>query len=263
MKKENGFTLVEIIGVITIIAIISLIALPPIINQITKKKSDMSATLTKTVEAATNLYIDSHKDLISGYSKYCIKLGDLVDGNYLDKSIYTYNNNQYTADSYVSVTVSGNGNTYDIVSSCEQAYAYIKDATIVYYNPVTGAKLMSLRELKTILGLASTSTAKYGYLNSSLATTNGVSNDAYAWLYNYTNSCTDYGCNVATSGTYGYWLDNSDVVSDLDAYAVLYDGTYDCLTYNVSYSFYGGNINRAGGNKGGIRPVITISKTSL
>ena len=71
----------------------------------------------------------------------------------------------------------------------------------------------------------------------------------YAWLFDYTNACTSYGCNKADSSTWGYWTntpykDNS---------------TYAWLVYVSGYLS-----NDSVTNTGlGIRPVITISKSNI
>ena len=71
----------------------------------------------------------------------------------------------------------------------------------------------------------------------------------YAWLFDYTNECTNYGCNVSDSSNWGYWTsipykDNS---------------TYAWHVYRVGslYNYY--VFDKAIG----VRPVITISKSNI
>ena len=66
----------------------------------------------------------------------------------------------------------------------------------------------------------------------------------YEWLFDYTYSCTSYGCNIDDSSTWGYWTSISKNSSN--AWNVSRNGNlYDYEISNTSF---------------GIRPVITVSK---
>ena len=71
----------------------------------------------------------------------------------------------------------------------------------------------------------------------------------YAWLFDYTNGCTSYGCNKADSSTWGYWTSIPLKDNSIYAWRVSRDGylEYDRVT----------------GTDRGIRPVITISKSNI
>ena len=122
------------------------------------------------------------------------------------------------------------------------------------WNSSLKAKLITADEVAKITGNTSfngaTSTSdSWFYLDSSnqtqTAKTQGTSK--YAWLFDYTNECTNGGCNIEDSSTLGYWtstpvLGNNNYVWLIDRFGTLH-GT------NVSYS-----------DRLGVRPVITISK---
>ena len=71
----------------------------------------------------------------------------------------------------------------------------------------------------------------------------------YAWLFDYTYECTNYGCNTSDLSTWGYWTSTS---------------YKDNLTYvwrvNGSGLLSGDIVTNAGF---GVRPVITISKSNI
>ena len=71
----------------------------------------------------------------------------------------------------------------------------------------------------------------------------------YAWLFDYTAECTSHGCNKADSSTIGYWTSTSYKDNSTYAWHVDRDGTLS--HYIVAYA------------GGGIRPVITISKSNI
>ena len=69
----------------------------------------------------------------------------------------------------------------------------------------------------------------------------------YAWLFDYTNNCISYGCNIEDSSSYGYWTGTSVFNSDSRVWYIVRNGYMNYLDAKH-------DDNR------GIRPVITISK---
>ena len=72
----------------------------------------------------------------------------------------------------------------------------------------------------------------------------------YAWLFDYTYECTNYGCNKADSSTWGYWTSTTKTGTTDAAWGVSRSG--DLNSFGVVTSTYLG-----------IRPVITISKSNI
>ena len=70
----------------------------------------------------------------------------------------------------------------------------------------------------------------------------------YAWLFDYTNGCTSYGCNVSDSSTWGYWT-STQYVNSIHVWFVARNGRLD--------------VNSATSTGHGVRPVITISKSNI
>ena len=64
----------------------------------------------------------------------------------------------------------------------------------------------------------------------------------YAWLFDYTYECTNYGCNTSDLSTWGYWTSTS--------------------SWHVSRFGHLSNTN-ANYADSGVRPVITISKSNI
>lgn len=119
--KKNGFTLVEMIGVITLLALLTVFALPSIINQVNKKKETMKEALKQTIIAASRIYVDNNKSLFVDKTKtYCISLQKMVDLDYLDDSLFTTNNSGYKNTDMVKFNYTTHDYTFDIVSSCTE-----------------------------------------------------------------------------------------------------------------------------------------------
>ena len=116
------------------------------------------------------------------------------------------------------------------------------------------ARLISAQDVAKITGHPTfdekTSTERF-FLDSNNLTQVAKSQGAskYAWLYDYTDSCVNNGCNVATAGIIGYW--SSTAVATVSSVAWYVSAGGDLVHVN------GVNETRYFG----VRPVITISKT--
>jgi prepilin-type N-terminal cleavage/methylation domain-containing protein len=123
------------------------------------------------------------------------------------------------------------------------------------------ARLITASEIATITGNASFNelTSPYTgwfYLDSNnhtqTATTTGASN--YAWLYGYTDHCTNYGCSVSeSSGVYtaGYWTATAIFGDTTTAWCVRNYGDLGLYSSVDKTDYFG------------LRPVITIAKSNL
>ena len=115
------------------------------------------------------------------------------------------------------------------------------------------ARLITANEIAKITGNTSfdekTSTDdKWFYLDSNNQTpvANSTNKSKYAWLYDYTKECKQYGCNIEDSSTYGYWT-STPVAGRTDyAWYVYRNGSLN--NNSTSYTIQG------------LRPVITVSK---
>ena len=87
--------------------------------------------------------------------------------------------------------------------------------------------------------------------NNQTRTSTSQGESKYFWLFDYTNGCTSYGCNIENLNTYGYWTSPTL-------------GT-DGSVSNVWFVYRGGYLHRryASITGIGIRPVITISKSII
>ncbi len=85
MKKENGFTLVELLGVITIIGILAIITIPKVTQYVGKAKNTYYDQTIKNIETATNEYLMDYTDKIpdteGGYTEILLKT--LMDEKYI------------------------------------------------------------------------------------------------------------------------------------------------------------------------------------
>ena len=117
------------------------------------------------------------------------------------------------------------------------------------------ARLITANEIAKITGNTGWGTNITGYpwfyfdSNNQTQIANSTNKSKYAWLFDYTNECTNYGCNKSDSSTWGYWTSTSYKDNSISAWHVYRGGTLN--NNSVANTVYG------------IRPVITISKSNV
>ena len=147
-------------------------------------------------------------------------------------------------------------NTTGVIFSWYESEGQITTDTVNWVSNI-GVRLITAEEVAEISNNTSwTSTSDWYCLDTNQQDSTNYCSKAqgtskYAWLFDYTYSCTFYGCNVDDTiyrDNKGYWT--SSLKDSTFARSVHRTGTLD---YNeaASYSYYG------------IRPVITISKSIL
>ena len=90
----------------------------------------------------------------------------------------------------------------------------------------------------------------YFHTNSNSPYIGAAGTNKYAWLFDNTRNCTQYGCNVADPSTYAYWTNTANSGDSNYAWFVFNDGSL----YNFSLT---------NAVDLGVRPVVTISKSII
>ena len=121
------------------------------------------------------------------------------------------------------------------------------------WESTLNARLITAGEIATITGNTefdedTTTSSGWFYLDSNshtqTVTTQGASK--YSWLFDYTNGCTSYGCNIEDASVVGYWTSTPVAGSSVSVWHVYWDGGFGSEgAITATY---------------GLRPVITISK---
>ena len=124
MKK--GFTLIELLAVITIMAVIIAFTMPAVVKRVNEKKGQVNEVVNMAVEAAVNKYLDDNASLYAGQATFTINTSDLVDNDYLDKSIINTGN-------YCTVSVTRLSNGY----RCQLNTCTKDNTSSSIYDPIT------------------------------------------------------------------------------------------------------------------------------
>lgn len=116
MKKEKGFTLVELLVVIVIIGLLGLIAYPAISNLINDSRSDLANAQEQSIKNAAKNWVSDHPYSIPKYNgdELIISLCQLKIGSYIEpKLINPITNNMY--DDKTKIVIKNNSNKYEYV----------------------------------------------------------------------------------------------------------------------------------------------------
>lgn len=114
MKKKYGFTLVEMIGVITIIAIILVFAIPAFTGILKRNDEDEYNRFIKDLCLATETYaelnIASYPNLNKAGNSYQIPVQTLLENSYVKTStINPKTDRQIKETDFVKITKESNG----------------------------------------------------------------------------------------------------------------------------------------------------------
>ena len=126
------------------------------------------------------------------------------------------------------------------------------------WNNDLNPRLIEANEIAKITGHptfdASKENQEWFYLdsNNQTQTASSTNKSTYAWLFDYTDGCTNYGCNKTDLITRGYWTSTPNKSNASEVWVVT-----NCSNLSVNAVVVNG-ISTIG-----VRPVITISKSKL
>ncbi len=140
MKKNKGFTLVELIAVVTILALIAILVIPAIGKTIKDTKSDLyESQITALIDGMQNWAAD-HPKLLPAEpgEKVYVSLGELKLGNYVDMDIKNpktdkYFNTKIRMSIEKNVTTDSNGNILSdkYIYDCDNKYTSVSQKLIL------------------------------------------------------------------------------------------------------------------------------------
>ena len=91
--KQNGFTLIELIGVVAILALIMVVTIPQLMSTMTKSNVKELESFAYDLEASAMTYVENEwSDFKIEYLKYnkdgsyCLSLSSLIEKNYIRKT---------------------------------------------------------------------------------------------------------------------------------------------------------------------------------
>lgn len=82
--KNNGFTLMELIAVISILSLVAIIVTPTVLESLQESKNKAYVEQTKTLERAAEKWSIAHADMLSETSDYYLSIDTLVSQDYLN-----------------------------------------------------------------------------------------------------------------------------------------------------------------------------------
>lgn len=112
---RKGFTLVELLAVVTLLSLIALLVVPNVLEQKEKKEKEVDEATKQVLYVDASNYIrDNNYDIIPG-NTYCIGISNLKNAGYTN--VDTSNFDTET----IKITIDENDNfIYSIVNECQE-----------------------------------------------------------------------------------------------------------------------------------------------
>ena len=85
--KKNGFTFIEILGVITLLALLSIIVLTVVDKNLKDSKSTLSDIQVENIKSAASMWRTDNIELIPDNGYYVVTLGELISSGYLKDDV--------------------------------------------------------------------------------------------------------------------------------------------------------------------------------
>jgi prepilin-type N-terminal cleavage/methylation domain-containing protein len=121
MKKNKGFTLAELLGVIVILGLLLLLVFPTIIGQMKKGEAKISEATEKIIFNAASNYIDGNlnKYPVSTNVTYCFTLEELVNAKeVVEGLLIDSKGNKLDFSKKVEVKITDGSKSFQMNDSC-------------------------------------------------------------------------------------------------------------------------------------------------
>ena len=151
-KSKKGFTLAELLGVITILAIIALITVPLVNKYILSSRQKAYDVEIITLKKAAQQWFtrNSTSVLFDEDNFYALDLELLKQSEFLaDEPIYNPLNPDEEITGCIMIKKNDNNYSYEYSATCTGTYDVYANGTAVYFNPVTGTKCTSSESVST------------------------------------------------------------------------------------------------------------------
>lgn len=104
--KKNGFTFIEILGVITLLALLSIIILTVVDKNLKDSKDTLSEVQIENIKSAASMWRTDNIELIPDSGYYVISLGEIIDlGYFKDDVINPQNKEKYDLGMLIDVGI--------------------------------------------------------------------------------------------------------------------------------------------------------------
>lgn len=109
MKNKKGFTLIELVAVVTLLAAITLVSVPSIVNTLKKNEEKEYKEFETVLKRATELYVERNRSLYPELNNIGgtvdVEAETLINEGYLKQSLKNPNNNTPVTNYKVNIKV--------------------------------------------------------------------------------------------------------------------------------------------------------------
>ena len=120
--KNKGFSLIELLGVITILALLALILVPIVNNIIKVVRGSADDSQQKLVIEAAKLWVNENSNLLSDEvgDIYTLEITEIQNNNYLtQRQIKDLKNSKELTNACIKITTEEHKYSYEFQKECE------------------------------------------------------------------------------------------------------------------------------------------------
>ena len=103
--KKNGFTFIEILGVITLLSLLSVIVLITVDKSLKDSKNTLNDVQISNIKSAASMWRTDNIEMVPEDGYYTLTLGELIDLGYIDDIVDPNSDENYDRNLIVKVNV--------------------------------------------------------------------------------------------------------------------------------------------------------------
>lgn len=103
--KKNGFTFIEILGVITLLALISVIILIAVNQSLKSSKQTLYESQIESIKSAASMWRTDNIENIPDDGYYTITLGDLQNNGYIKEIVNPKTNEKFSSNTSIRISL--------------------------------------------------------------------------------------------------------------------------------------------------------------
>lgn len=101
--KKNGFTLIEILGVITLLSLLSIIVIISVSKSLKDSIKTLSSVQIENIKSAAAMWRTDHIELIPDNDYYILSLGELIDSGYIEDVVDFNSDESYDSNILIDI----------------------------------------------------------------------------------------------------------------------------------------------------------------
>ena len=132
--KKNGFTFIEILGVITLLSLLAVVVIVVTDKNLKDSKNTLTDIQISNIRSAASMWRTDNIELIPDDGYYVISLGELMDLGYIGNVVDPNSNKEFDKSILINVGINDVSLNNTLISNGYKALKYIESTGSQYIN---------------------------------------------------------------------------------------------------------------------------------